>query len=1314
MNQKANENVERVAQFIVKPQTPIRPYICSTLNDFQEERNFLATNIFPQLNELCNSRGTYFKPVDLRWSVLKAQKSLPANLYRQGCCLLSQQLKLCLDYVNSCFPFFICMLGQTYGDFFPDHSPFMFSKAKDLSNLSKAEQNLYVAAKNGYPWVLETPNCSLTEFEIIQAAFRNQSQFQYFYFRTRTTLLKILSGEEEESLSSGALVNEEEKLKIGRLKAKIISKGLPIRFYKDLQELGELVFKDWSFVIEKLNPITLMIKNIDYRHSLECFYHEEFIEKCKQAFVSSKESNRIFEILEQFVLKDEGLDLKNAAADSNLVSVLRINSLPAFKSILLLSGERGCGKSTLIANFVNYFKNKYPSIWIIPHFVGSTCESSDIVSVIHYFITELQHKNHNMQPEMDFLNEDSNILSFSLLVEVFIASISLKPCILVLDGIEELIGIYGISGQKAKDFSWLPHSLPPHCKFILSTVSSSLSCKLLCARADVKIVELTSVGDEDTRLSIFRQHLFTPGQDPSLHSRLALKKKPSLSPLKLTVLANELKECRIYRSELQCLKEYLEVASLQEFWELILKRWTEDYSWTIKQKKAKPDNGTSEEGLDGWVADALCLLCISNCGMAEDELLQVLDTLGYRNNYKVTTVHWAAFRNATKQWVQEKPNGVLYFRHQSLRSAVESKLLGITTPVRESSPNACQNPMNLKKTHFHLVLVRYFQQQNTFWRVFQELPWHMKMSGCLGALCSFLTNPSITDFISKIQSSSFWTRLYLIHYWNVLSEAGYNTSRAYLMSVASIKADQCHKVKRRQTLSVLEWKLSNVTATDKCRLMFCIGSFLKLMGKIREAKELFLSTEDMLMQSQSTREMLLKAQNAIGELYVEIGNTQEGFKYFQKAWSNLQCLPLSDFKDNRNLMKQKVRVLNNLAKWASEEYLKENHVLEYATEVSKLVDNIPHDQATMKYTEGVLMLVDGNTYLAKMKFQECLRIRRSLFGEKNMLVGEIMEILADLLFFLLTDNEKLQRKQVIEYYKQVIKIKENADALANSSLVRKQLSISLSDTLCKLAGYLLTSDSCHHVMIEAIGYLYRSLDLRETYLGPSHSSIHGIMHLLKEIERTRSRKFWPLGMLQQSPESSKNGSLLWEHLLKLDYHSAQSSNTVSSVMRINAAKLTRAKSLQLAPHQISDKSKYAIRKKISSPIICISAGKKTQEKVQNNVEIWDSPRKEASKKKKDYSIEVLPSGKKSGLVKLSKQRILSDESMSGAGHVTTIYHSPLLGPFTTNDSWHSISELISEKWLFHNPDYNWTPPKSILKRKSQVETKSLKNSTNKE
>lgn len=258
----AKEDVDSCAQLISKLQRSIQPYICSTLNDFKEERDFLASRIFPQLNELCSSRGTYFKAVDLRWSALRGHSPLPFSLRKQHVSLHSQHLKLCLDYVNSCFPFFICMLGETYGDFLPDYLPFMFTNATDLSSLSRVEQNLYVAAENGYPWVLENPNCSLTELEIIQAAFLNESQFQYFYFRTGATLLKALNAEKEGKPSLGSLMNNEEKLRIGKLKAKIISKGLPVRYYRDLQELGELVFKDWSVVIEKLYPATCMTENI--------------------------------------------------------------------------------------------------------------------------------------------------------------------------------------------------------------------------------------------------------------------------------------------------------------------------------------------------------------------------------------------------------------------------------------------------------------------------------------------------------------------------------------------------------------------------------------------------------------------------------------------------------------------------------------------------------------------------------------------------------------------------------------------------------------------------------------------------------------------------------------------------------------------------------------------------------------------------------------------------------------------------------------------------------------------------------------------
>lgn len=60
---------------------------------------------------------------------------------------------------------------------------------------------------------------------------------------------------------------------------------------------------------------------------------------------------------------------------------------------------------------------------------------------------------------------------------------------------------------------------------------------------------------------------------------------------------------------------------------------------------------------------------------------------------------------------------------------------------------------------------------------------------------------------------------------------------------------------------VLECRLFEVTTTDKCRLMFFIAKFLKLMGKTREAEELFLSVENILMQVKW--EITLNPSNAV-------------------------------------------------------------------------------------------------------------------------------------------------------------------------------------------------------------------------------------------------------------------------------------------------------------------------------------------------------------------------------------------------------------------------------------------------------------------
>ena len=108
--------------------------------------------------------------------------------------------------------------------------------------------------------------------------------------------------------------------------------------------------------------------------------------------------------------------------------------------------------------------------------------------------------------------------------------------------------------------------------------------------------------------------------------------------------------------------------------------------------------------------------------------------------------------------------------------------------------------------------------------------------------------------------------------------------------------------------------------------------------------------------------------------------------------------------------------------------------------------------------------------------------------------------------------------------------------------------------------------------------------------------------LLREIERTRGRRYWPQGLSQQSSEGPRHGALFLEHLLKLNYHSAQSSDTVSSAMCTKADKLQGAKSLDFVAETISDKSKHASGqgKKLLRPIVSISAVEKTRWKTQSN------------------------------------------------------------------------------------------------------------------
>lgn len=81
----------------------IRVFVCSTFRDMHAERDYLNRMIFPELRSRCDRAGATFVALDLRWGVTDEESR------RHGA------LQICLDEIERCRPFFLCLLGDLYG-----------------------------------------------------------------------------------------------------------------------------------------------------------------------------------------------------------------------------------------------------------------------------------------------------------------------------------------------------------------------------------------------------------------------------------------------------------------------------------------------------------------------------------------------------------------------------------------------------------------------------------------------------------------------------------------------------------------------------------------------------------------------------------------------------------------------------------------------------------------------------------------------------------------------------------------------------------------------------------------------------------------------------------------------------------------------------------------------------------------------------------------------------------------------------------------------------------------------------------------------
>ncbi|KAK1790388.1 hypothetical protein P4O66_014288, partial [Electrophorus voltai] len=365
---------------------------------------------------------------------------------------------------------------------------------------------------------------------------------------------------------------------------------------------------------------------------LQC--HESHIQALNRVFVPSRQTTEALELFSAFVFPVVHMEKCKQPDDPGLQCICNIDKREPERPILLLSGERGCGKSTLVAQWLHEFCQQNSKIPVIPHFCGIGRASKDVRSMLRRCTAELRKVFYDELPEW-------------------------------VEGLEERVEARPLHGEhsiiskllQVKELRWLPAALPSHCKLILTTTTTDLTYKNLVRRSEVQVVTWPGPSDPCIQPNILRHHLALPCKDlPALLLQGIMGKKLSHLPVVLAILVSELRTCGMQREEEEegeLMVEYLEVDSVPELWVKVIRRWVKDYG----RPSVDPDPVPKGPGpntvasmqvssfppleLRGWGWDTLCLIHFSRSGLSEAEILALLGYLGHSGPCWVQALEWS-------------------------------------------------------------------------------------------------------------------------------------------------------------------------------------------------------------------------------------------------------------------------------------------------------------------------------------------------------------------------------------------------------------------------------------------------------------------------------------------------------------------------------------------------------------------------------------------------------------------------------------------------------------------------------------------------
>jgi tetratricopeptide (TPR) repeat protein len=582
-----------------------------------------------------------------------------------------QVLNLCLKEIDNCRPYFVSLLGDRYGYIPPIK--------QDIARQ--------------YPWLSTAKGKGVTELEIMYGALNDvsKSDKSLFFFKSKKDN-RVLSADEGDNTE-----------KLESLKQRIQSSGLKYQYYESSEHLAQIVLDKLQEVIEYDFP-----KEDDPDElELENMQHEIFADSRARVYIGR---NEYYTRLHQYLASNQ-------------------NNRP-----LIVTGESGSGKSSLLANWVKQItpgaSGGSSTDFAIVHFIGSSPASAEYTNLLRRVMSILQR-------EYDI---DGAIPSDAKsLIKEFERFVNLVPSgkrvILVLDALNQLE-----DKDSALDMGWLPVKMPHNVKLIVSTLSNTRCYTAVMERS----WEVMQVGvlnkTEKSALAEEYLRLFGKSFDQAQLKRI-VDAEQTQNPLFLRALLEELRVHGVFEEINARIDYYLSASNVAQLYEKILARLENDY------EKEKP----------GLVGRMLSLLWVSKRGLSESELVEVL---------AVTRVEFSPLFLALQENLTSR-GGLLNFFHDYLRIAVEKRYL---------SASARQ------KTEHHCILGNYFEKCVDVTRKADELPWHLEKTENWPSLKN-----CVTDIPVFLKLYSRQRKFELIRYWVTLRKQ-FPLSSSYMTAFKNYSA----------------------------------------------------------------------------------------------------------------------------------------------------------------------------------------------------------------------------------------------------------------------------------------------------------------------------------------------------------------------------------------------------------------------------------------------------------------------------------------------------------------------------------------------